>query len=84
MRKTLIFYAFEYYQAAKELRDNYITDPNWQVDLICTTEQNDIEYAQDNNYTEAIFIEDLNAVIISDIETGYIYSGPISECYILD
>lgn len=53
------------------------------MDIICETEQNDIEYARKNNYTEAIFIEDLNVVIIGDIKTGYIYSEPISERYIL-
>lgn len=82
MKNTLIFYRPEFYQAAIELRDNYIAHHGEQVDIISETEQDDIEYARKNNYSKSIFIEDLNAVIISDIKTGYTNSYPISKCFI--
>ena len=33
-------------------------------------------------FLEAIFIEDLDEVIISSIKTGYTNSYPISDCFI--
>lgn len=81
MWRTLIFYLPEYRQIAEKLRDNYIIHNHGQVDIICETEEYDIEYARQNNYNEAIFIEDLNAVIIINIKTWYTDSYPISDCF---
>lgn len=81
-RKTLIYYLSEHFQTAKALQDNYIEHSRGQVDIISENEQDDIEYAIQNGYDEAIFIEDLNKVVISDIKTGYTASYSISECYI--
>ena len=71
MQKTLIYYMPEYGDLAKTIRDNYIVHHHGQVDLVSEEEQDDIEYARRMQYDEAIFIEDENAVIIHDIESGF-------------
>ena len=78
--RTLIFYKSEYIDEAKRLRDNYIAHLN-ETDIICENEQDDIEYARKNHYDEAIFIEDKNTVIISEIKSGFTNRCDISDVY---
>ena len=78
--RTLIFYKSEYIDKAKRLRDNYIAHLN-ETDIICENEQDDIEYARKNHYDEAIFIEDENTVIISEIKSGFTNRCDISDVY---
>lgn len=78
--RTLIFYKSEYIDEAKRLRDNYIAHLN-ETDIICENEQDDIEYARKNHYDEAIFIEDLNTVIISEVKSGFTNRCDISDVY---
>jgi hypothetical protein len=70
MKKTLIFYKPEYIDLAVKLRDNYIAH-DYEADIISVKEQDDVEYARKMQYDEAIFIEDLNTVIIHNIKTWY-------------
>ena len=78
--RTLIFYKSEYIDEAKRLRDNYIAHLN-ETDIICENEQDDIEYARKNHYDEAIFIEDENTVVISEIKSGFTNRCDISDVY---
>ena len=78
--RTLIFYKSEYIDEAKRLRDNYIAHLN-ETDIICENEQDDIEYARKNHYDEAIFIEDENTVIISEVKSGFTNRCDISDVY---
>ena len=80
MRRTLIYYLPEYIDLAEKLRDDYIAHLQ-EVDIISEEEQDDIEYAREKQYDEAIFIEVENTVIIHDIRSGYMKSCPISEVY---
>ena len=70
----------EYIDEAKRLRDNYIAHLN-ETDIICENEQDDIEYARKNHYDEAIFIEDENTVVISEIKSGFTNRCDISDVY---
>ena len=67
MRRTLIYYKPEYIVLAKKLQENYIAHQK-DTDIISEEEQDDIEYARENQYDEAIFIEDSNSVIIHDVK----------------
>ena len=78
--RTLIFYKSEYIDEAKRLRDNYIAHLN-ETDIICENEQDDIEYARKNHYDEAIFTEDENTVVISEIKSGFTNRCDISDVY---
>lgn len=84
MWKTLIYYKPENIDQANDLRENYIAHRRGVVDIISETEQDDIEYARENQYDEAIFIEDCSTVIISDIKSGYTNRLPISDVYYRD
>ena len=45
------------------------------------TDQDDIAYAREKKYDEAIFIEDANTVIIHDIKSFYTNRCPVSDVY---
>ena len=53
-----------------------------EVDLVSETDQNDIEYAREEKYDEAIFIESTDTVVIHDIKSWYTNRCSISDvCY---
>ena len=79
MVKTLIYYMPEYSELAKKIRDNYIAHKHGIVDTISQTEQDDVQYAREMQYDEAVFIEDFDTVIIHDIKSGYTNRCPISD-----
>lgn len=82
MQKTLIYFPSEYRDLALKIKDNYIEHHHGEVNLISIAEQDDIEYAREKKYDEAIFIENNEAVIIHNIESGYTTRCPISDvCY---
>ena len=56
MWKTLIYYKPEYIDLAKKLQENYSSHQN-ATDIISEEEQDDVEYARENQYDEAIFID---------------------------
>ncbi len=84
MSRTLIYYMPEYYEVAEKLRDNYIEHKHKKVDIISETEQDNIAYAREKQYDEAIFIEDSNMVIIHDIKSGYTERLPVTDVYYKD
>ena len=84
MKKTLIYHMPEYVNLAKQLRNNYIEHNHEKVDIISKTEQDDIEYAREMQYDEAIFIEDPDTVIIHDIKSGYTNRCPVSDVYYIE
>ncbi|SCY58239.1 hypothetical protein SAMN02910292_02103 [Lachnospiraceae bacterium XBB2008] len=51
------------------------------TDIISEEEQDDVEYARENQYDEAIFIEDSDTVIIHDIKLFYTNRCPVSDIY---
>ena len=79
MKKTLIYYKPEYIDQAVKLRDNYLAHGFEEVDIISENEQDDVNYARQMKYDEAIFIEDINTVIIHDIKTWYTAECPIAD-----
>ena len=82
MSRTLIYYMPEYCEVAEKIRDNYIAHDHKEVDIISEAEQDDIAYAREQQYDEAIFIEDIDTVVIHDIKSGYTNRCTISEvCY---
>ena len=80
MRRTLIYYKPEYINLAMKLKENYIAHQK-NTDIISEEEQDDVEYARENQYDEAIFIEDANTVIFHDIKSFYTNRCPISDVY---
>ena len=83
MLKTLIYFPPEYRDLAHIIRENYIEHHHGEVDLVSETDQNDIAYAREEKYDEAIFIEDIDTVVIHDIKSGYTNRCPISDvCYL--
>ena len=81
MKKTLIYYKPEHIEVAVKLRENYFAHHHEEVDIISENEQDDVEYAREMQYDEAIFIEDAETVIIHDIESGHTRRCPVSEVY---
>lgn len=82
MSRTLIYYMPEYCEVAEIIRDNYIAHDHKEVDIISETDQDDIAYAREQHYDEAIFIEDLNTVVIHDIKSGYTERLSVADvCY---
>ena len=82
MSRTLIYYMPEYCEVAEIIRDNYITHNHKEVDIISEAEQDDIAYAREQQYDEAIFIEDSNTVVIHDIKSGYTERLSVADvCY---
>ncbi len=84
MKKTLIYYKQEYIDLAIKLRENYLVHGHEKVDIISEEEQDDIEYARKMQYDEAIFIEDLETVIIHDLKSWYTERLPASDVYYED
>ena len=80
MWKTLIYYKPEYIDLAKKLQENYSSHQK-DTDIISKEEQDDVEYARENQYDEAIFIEDFDTVIIHDIKSFYTNRCPVSDIY---
>ena len=82
MSRTLIYYMPKYVEVAEKIRDNYIAHDHKEVDIISETEQDDIAYARDQQYDEAIFIEDSNTVVIHNIKSGYTERLSVTDvCY---
>ena len=82
MCKTLVYYMPEYGEVAEKIRDNYIAHNHKEVDIISETEQDDIAYAREKQYDEAVFIEDSNMVVIHDIKSGYTERLSVADvCY---
>ena len=82
MSRTLIYYMPEYCEVAERIRDNYIAHDHKEVDIISETDQDDIAYAREQQYDEAIFIEDSNTVVIHDIKSGYTERLSVADvCY---
>ena len=81
MQKTLIYYKPEYEASAKELQENYLAHDHEGVDIISENEQDDIKYAREMQYDEAIFIEDPDTVIIHDIGSGFTQRCSIEDVY---
>jgi hypothetical protein len=42
-----------------------------KIQRISAEEQDDIEYARENHYDEAVFIEDSETVVIHEMKSGY-------------
>ena len=80
MKKTLIYYRTGQTDLAKKLQDNYIAHQT-ETDIISAEEQDDIEYARENHYDEAVFIEDSETVIIHEMKSGYTNRYPVSDVY---
>lgn len=80
MWRTLIYFKPEYIGLAEKLRDNYIAH-QIEADIISEEEQDDIEYAREKQYDEALFIEDFNTVIIHDIKSSYTNRCPVSDVF---
>ena len=60
----MIYFPPEYKNLAQKIRENYIEHHHGEVDLVSETDQNDIEYARKEKYDEAIFIENIDSVVI--------------------
>ena len=84
MIRTLIYYMPEYSEVAEKIRDNYIAHDHKEVDIISEAEQDDIAYAREQQYDEAIFIENANSVVIHDIKSGYTERLPVTDVYYKD
>lgn len=80
MKKTLIFYRPEYADLAVKLCDNYRAHDH-EADIISIEEHDDIGYAEQMRYDEAVFIEDSDTVTFHDIGSGYTNSLPVSELF---
>ena len=63
MWKTLIYYKPEYIDFAKKLQKKYSAHQK-DTDIISEEERDDVEYARENQYDEAIFIEDSDTVSV--------------------
>ena len=82
MSRTLIYYMPEYCEVAEKIRDNYIVHDHKEVDIISEAEQDDIAYAREQQYDEAIFIENDNSVVIHEIKSGYTERLSVTDvCY---
>ena len=82
MQKTLIYFPPEYRNLAHKIRENYIEHHHGEVDLVSETDQNDIKYAKEEKYDEAIFIENNDSAVIHYIKSGFTFRCPISDvCY---
>ena len=80
MQRTLIYYKPEHIDVAMKLRENYIAHQK-EVDIISEENEDDIEYAREKQYDEAVFIEEPNTVIIHEMKSGYTNRCPISDVY---
>ena len=80
MLRTLIYYKPEHIDVAKKLRDNYIAH-QIEADIISEDEYDDVDYARENLYDEAIFIEDSDTVTIHEIKSSYTKECNLSDVY---
>lgn len=74
MKKVLIYYDKECEQTADIIIDNYRSHDVY-CEKICTTIQDDIEYARENGFNEAIFIEANEKLVYVYIKSGYIFES---------
>ena len=84
MKKTLIFFKPEYVDLAMKLCENYRAHDHGEADIVSSEEHDDIEYAEKNQYDEAVFIEDGDTVTIHDIGSGYTRRLPVSDVFYND
>ena len=84
MKKTLIFYKPEYADMAIKLRDNYHAHDHKDADIVSEEEHDDIEYAKEMQYDEAVFIEDSDSVTFHDIKSGFTNRIPFSDVFYND
>ena len=80
MRRVLIYFKPEYSDLAESLRNNYVAHQK-EADTISEEEQDDVEYARQKQYDEAIFIEDSDWVIVHDIRSGYTNRCLVSDVW---
>ena len=84
MKKTLIFYKPEYIDLAIKLRDNYRAHGHEVADIVSVEEHDDIEYAEEMQCDEAVFIEESDIVTFHDIESGFTSRIPVSDMFYND
>lgn len=72
MKKVLIYYDKECEQTADIIIDNYRSHDIY-CEKICTTVQDDIKYAEENGFNEAIFIEANKKLVHVYIKSRYIF-----------
>ena len=80
MWRTLIYYKPKQIDLAIKLQDNYIAHKK-ETDIISAEEYDDIEYAIENQYDEAVLIEDSETVVIHEMKSGYTNRYPVSDVY---
>ncbi len=78
MKKVLIYYDEECEQTADTIIDNY-SNHDIYCEKICTSIQDDIKYAEENGFSEAIFIEVNEKLILVYIKSGYIFESELNE-----
>ena len=79
MKRSLIFYKPEYVDLAVKLRDHYRAHGHEKANIISEEEQDDVEYAREMQYDEAIFIEDRDIVTVHDLRSGATNRLPVSD-----
>ena len=80
MWRTLIYYKPKQIDLAIKLQDNYISHKK-ETDIISAEEHDDIEYAIESQYDEAVLIEDSETVVIHEMKSGYTNRYPVSDVY---
>lgn len=76
MIKVLIYYDKECEQTADIIIDNY-RNHDMYCEKVCTDVQDDIEYARENGFNEAIFIEVNEKLVHVYIKSGYIFESEL-------
>ena len=84
MKRTLFFYKPEYANLAIKLRDNYREHDHAEADIVSVEEHDDIGYAENLQYDEAVFIEDRDTVTFHDIRSGYTNKLSVSDLFYVD
>ena len=79
MKRSLIFYKPEYVDLAVKLRDHYRAHGHEKANIISEEVQDDVEYAREMQYDEAIFIEDRDIVTVHDLRSGSTNRLPVSD-----
>lgn len=78
MKKVLIYYDEECEQIADTIIYNYKSHGIY-CKKICTAIQDDIEYAKENGFSEAIFIEVNKKLVHVYIKSGYIFESGLDD-----
>lgn len=78
MKKVLVYYDEKFEQIADTIIDNY-RNHDIYCEKICTTIQDDIEYAKKNGFSEAMFIEVNEKLVHVYIKSGYIFESGLDE-----